>query len=124
MLDGAKPLAMFYDIIPETAGVIPRKSFTPYVRSGKIISHEDRYDVSFDDASYTMIYVFYANAGQRERMMTLAKLIGEIRAGRPQGEKEDREIGLLLGYPESEVERFLKWQRGELKSPGKGKKKK
>lgn len=89
-----------------------------------IVSHEDRYVVSFDDPSYALVYVFHALTGRRDRMLTLANPIGEVREGRPQGEPKDSQIGLLLTYPKSDVERFLKWQRGDVKSPKMGKKKK
>lgn len=110
MLAGKKPLALFYDTIPE-CGVIPEQDFSPHVKSGKLIMSERIFHSSEEGAPEGMPsvrVVFYAPPEETKRIGQALSLMEKalFQRGRP-NDDDDVQLGRLLGYTEEEIGRFL-----------------
>ncbi|MBT3305042.1 MAG: hypothetical protein HN377_01015 [Alphaproteobacteria bacterium] len=106
MLTGEKPLALFYDTIPE-CGVIPEQAFAPYVKSGKVVSSE-RIFQSPQESVPSVRVVFYARLEEAWRMDDALKIMEKalFQHGRP-NDDDDAQLGRLLGYSEEDIRQFL-----------------
>ena len=110
MLAGKKPLALFYDTIPE-CGVIPEEEFAPHVHSGKMIKRERIFPSSEESKTGStppVRVVFYALPEEVWRMDQAVSLMEEVvfQRNRPNDE-DDARLGRLLGYSEGEIKRHL-----------------
>ena len=110
MLAGEKPLALFYDTVPE-CGVIPEKAFAPHVDSGKMIKRERLFpstEGSKTGSTPPVRVVFYALPEEVWRIEQAVSLMEEVvfQRGRPNDE-DDARLGRLLGYTEGEIKRHL-----------------
>ena len=115
MLAGVKPVAMFYDTVPE-CGVIPRQEFEPFVTSGRIMSKE----VTFrrkSKAFVPAVFVFYAQPWALAEMVQLEEIHRWIYDGTCADDaKADMQIGRLLGYTHEEISVYLTWRTQMLAS--------
>ncbi len=106
MLAGKKPLALFYDTVPE-CGVIPDKKFAPHVQSGKVVERERIFpssEGSKTESTPPVRVVFYALPEEVWRIDQALSLMEEVlfQPGRPNDEDDSR-LGHLLGYTEVEI---------------------
>lgn len=109
MLAGKKPLAMFYDTVPEV-GVIPRHEFEPYVSTGRIVSSEMTFPSKSDDGVLVR-FVFYAQPWATEGMAVLQEIYRRVHDGSlADSDDVDRRVGRLLGYTDQEIGVFLAWR--------------
>lgn len=109
MLAGRKPLAMFYDTIPE-CGVIPEDDFRPYVDKGLLIKSE----LFRDAVDYQMRYIFYALPEEKPLLDKIAALLQSAWSGQcPMDDAYEYKVGSLLGYEEWEISAFIEWQNGK-----------
>ena len=110
MLAGEKPLALFYDTIPE-CGVIPEGEFAPHVNSGKLIMSERTFqssDKGKPEVTIPVRVVFYALPEEAGRIDQGFGLLEEVlfQPGRP-NDDDDARLGRLLGYTEEEIKQHL-----------------
>jgi len=110
MLAGKKPLALFYDTIPE-CGVIPEREFAPHVNSGKLVMSERTFRSSEKgkpEATIPVRVVFYALPEEAGRIDQGFGLLEEVlfQPGRP-NDDDDARLGRLLGYTEEEIKQHL-----------------
>ena len=110
MLAGKKPLALFYDTVPE-CGVIPEREFAPHVDSGRVIKGERIFpssEGSRTGSTPPVRVVFYALPEEVWRIDQAISLMeeGVFQKGRPHDEDNAR-LGRLLGYTEGEIKRHL-----------------
>ncbi len=110
MLAGKKPLALFYDTVPE-CGVIPEREFAPHVDSGKMIKGERIFpssEGSRTGSTPPVRVVFYALPEEVWRIDQAISLMEEVvfQRGRPHDE-DDARLGRLLGYTGEEIKRHL-----------------
>ncbi len=87
MLAGEKPLALFYDTVPE-CGVIPEQEFAPHVKSGRVVMSERIFHSSEEGASEEMPsvrVVFYAPPEETKRIDQALSLMEKVlfQQGRP-----------------------------------------
>ncbi len=117
MLEGKKPMAMFFDVLPE-CGVIPRGEFRPYVESGQILMREAVYHpVHQGKKDAPLRYIYYATPKEGWRIEAMHRIQREIASGlRPATDEDDIAIGRLLGYSEKDILRFLARQAKRLAS--------
>lgn len=109
MLDGRKPLAMFYAEVSELPdeSLIPEAAFAPHVSAGRFvrdeITLESGYSVSLG-RNAQIRYVFFAPAAEAWRI-TATRLLRECFAKSqcPWNEALERMEGRLLGYTDEEV---------------------
>ncbi len=106
MLAGKKPLALFYDTVPE-CGVIPEEEFAPHVQSGKVVERERIFPSSKGsktEPTPPVRVVFYALPEEVWRIDQALSLMEEVlfQKGRP-NEEDDARMGRLLGYTEGEI---------------------
>ena len=106
MLTGNKPLALFFDTIPE-CGVIPEQEFAPYVKSGKVVISERIFNSS-EEAIPSVRVVFYAPPEEIWRIDQALGLMEKalFQRGRP-NDDDDVQLGCLLGYSEEEIGQYL-----------------
>ena len=110
MLAGKKPLALFYDTIPE-CGVIPEREFAPHVHNGKLVMSERIFpssEGSKTESTPPVRVVFYALPDEAWRMDQAISLMEEVifQKGRPNDE-DDARLGRLLGYTEEDIKQHL-----------------
>ena len=110
MLAGKKPLALFYDPVPE-CGVIPEQEFTPHVKSGRVVMSERIFHSSEEDTLESMPsvrVVFYAPPEEIWRIDQALSLMEKalFQRGRP-NDDDDVQLGRLLGYSEEEIRQSL-----------------
>jgi hypothetical protein len=110
MLAGKKPLALFYDTIPE-CGVIPEQEFAPHVKSGKVVMSERIFHSSEEDAPEAMPsvrVVLYAPPNETWRIDKVLGLMEKalFHRGWP-NDDDDVQLGRLLGYTEEEIGNYL-----------------
>ncbi len=108
MLEGKKPLAMFY--YSKAVGdrdIVPTQAFLPHVQSGLIKMEEFDVEDASDNALSTITYVLYAAAGEEWRIpaMKIALAAQRDNFHRPD-EGIDRIIGMLLGYSKQSIDAF------------------
>ena len=110
MLAGKKPLALFYDTIPE-CGVIPEREFAPHVNSGKLVMSERTFQSSEKgkpEITIPVRVVFYALPEEAGRIDQGFGLMEEVlfQPSRP-NDDDDARLGRLLGYTEEEIKQHL-----------------
>lgn len=110
MLAEKKPLALFYDTIPE-CGVIPEQEFAPHVNSGKLVMSERTFQSSEKgkpEITISVRVVFYALPEEAGRIDQGFSLMEEVlfQPGRP-NDDDDARLGRLLGYTEEEIKQHL-----------------
>jgi len=114
MLAGRKPLAMFYDTLPEI-GVIPRHEFEPHVATGRIVSREMTFPPKLHD-DIPVRFAFYAQPWTIEGMAELQEIHRRIHEGSlPDSDNVDVRVGRLLGYTEQEIDAYLRWKNYVLR---------
>jgi hypothetical protein len=112
MLDGIKPLSMFYDNAEPEDGVslIPEATFDPYVESKQFVKGTKIYELAFDPRTgrhYKVKYVLYALKGEEWRIpATFLVLDTSIRMPKHE-ESIDRLTGALLGYSNAEIDEYV-----------------
>ena len=110
MLNAKKPLSMFYYCKAlDDRDLLPIDEFAPYVDSGEILMEE--YDPPMpagSDPNYQVTFVFYALAAEAWRVpaIKIAVTAQNENYKRPD-EGIDRIIGMLLGYPKSEIDSWI-----------------
>ncbi|MCF3628138.1 hypothetical protein RJ527_08685 [Thalassospiraceae bacterium LMO-SO8] len=108
MLSGQKPLALFFDTLPES-GVIPDKDFDAFVRSGAFVM--DQRIVRPIDGKKNMPptrVVLYAIPSEAWRIQEALAILEPVFAlTRPPSEEDDVTLGRLLGYAEEDIANFL-----------------
>ncbi len=110
MLAGEKPLALFYDTVPE-CGVIPEQEFAPHVKSGRVVMSERIFHSSEEGAPEAMPsvrVVLYAPPEETWRIDQALSLMEEVvfKRSRP-NDKDNARLGRLLGYTEEEIGKYL-----------------
>jgi len=113
MLAGAKPLAMFADIVPSPYEW-PDAAFEPHVAAGRLAKREfltDRPD------GHIVRYLFYALPDEAWRIEE-AYALSLRRFDEPCGEADEccAKLGRLLGYSEHEIEIFIRWAKMSSRS--------
>lgn len=110
MLEGKKPLAMFYDEISclPHEEIIPEAKFEPYVKSGLFARGQETYEDDFHSGlgrNAQIKYVFFAVAAEAWRIPALSLLL-RVRYQNKSHQSEDMERmeSLLLGYTNEEVD--------------------
>ena len=109
MLRGEKPLAMFSEALV-ARDILPEADFEPHVVAGHIIKRE--YKGSDSETGIPFISIYYAlphEAWRIDAMRSIeaARLFGQ----HPVTDKEERDIGRLLGYTDIDIARFIDWKR-------------
>jgi len=109
MLAGKKPLALFYDTIPE-CGVIPEQDFAPHVKSRKVIMSERIFHASEEgvpEATPSVRVVFYAPPEEAWRIDQAIGLMEKALFQRGRSNDDDVQLGRLLGYTEEDIGQYL-----------------
>ena len=111
MLAGKKPLAMFYEaVVLPVSDFYPKEDFMPHVEAGTFIRRDEIYPSRHSDIPAHNVY--YALAREAWRLEEIHQLqAGLFIDGKPWTAEDDRKIGQLLGYSESEIEAWLNWIR-------------
>jgi hypothetical protein len=104
MLEGKKPLAMFYAQANELPWeeLVPEDAFAPYVQSGRLVRQDFELQSSSKDASSLLRYVFYALPGNEWRIQLMLVLKQALHSGGGWNETCERIEGTLLGYTDEE----------------------
>lgn len=105
MLAGAKPLAMFSDIVPASFE-LPEADFQPHVDAGTLVRREEFYSgvISSDEISF----VYYALPGEAWRIDEMHAMNDAFYDGSKKWHQDDdRRVGELLGYTPDEIESFI-----------------
>jgi hypothetical protein len=112
MLAGKKPISMFYEGLPvPVSEVYPEEEFLLHVESGELIRHDEIYRLTDSISAH---YVFYALPGETWRFRAMRQLLqARYVERRAWTENDERAIGLLLGYSESEISAWLDWIRAK-----------
>lgn len=109
MLAGIKPLAMFSDVVPASFE-LPEADFEPFVQEGRIIKRTEF--LSLKHTGHMFRFLYYALPGEEWRIDELHSINMEIHSGsRSSSEEDERRTGVLLGYDEKDVQRFLEHGR-------------
>lgn len=108
MLEGKKPLAMFY--YNKGVGdrdIVPTDAFLPHVESGRFKMEEFDVEGDSDSPLSTITYVLFAVAGEAWRIpaMKIALTAQRDNFHRPD-EGIDRIIGMLLGYSKQSIDEY------------------
>lgn len=116
MLDGAKPLAMFYAEVSELPDeeFIPEQAFGPYVASGQFVRGEFILSGGYSELigrSTLIKYVLFARSSEAWRIPAM-RLLKESFAKSPcrWNEALERIEGALLGYTDEEVTAWINRQ--------------
>lgn len=113
MLEGKKPLAMFYDDIsclPEE-DIIPEKRFAPYVSSGTFLRAEETFEGSYAEKlgrNSLVKYVLFVVPEEEWRIKALFLLLRELYRTFEWNETCERMQGYLLGYTKEQQD---EWQK-------------
>lgn len=111
MLAGRKLLATFCDVVPASYE-IPEAAFAPHVASGAIVRREEIY--RRPKAEFATRFVYYALPHETWRIDAMHMLNNALYAGlQTATERDEIEIGRLLGYSEAEIRVYLAWTREE-----------
>jgi hypothetical protein len=105
MLDGRKPLAMFYAVLDELPWeeLIPEEAFAPHVAKGRMSREEIEVETTSPAGAPTIVkYVFYALKGEEWRMQLMAMMVKSLHSGGGWNETCERIQGALLGYTPEE----------------------
>ena len=107
MLAGEKPLSMFGDAVGFAAEV-PEADFAPYVADGILIRRETVYTPP--GRGLPGRFVYFARAGEEWRIDALHRINVRLFVNGESTDPEiEREVGRLLGYADSDIERYLEW---------------
>jgi hypothetical protein len=107
MLAGEKPLAMFGDAVDSDCR-IPEADFAPYVADGTIVRREEVYRPRGTGVAGRFVY--FARAEEEWRIEAMHRINGKLFVhGECTSSAVEREIGRLLGYADSDIERYLEW---------------
>ena len=116
MLDGAKPLAMFYAEVSELPeeDFIPENAFRPYVTTGQFVRGEFILDNGYAESigrNALIKYVLFAHYAEAWRIPAM-RLLKEsfIKAQCQWNEALERIEGTLLGYTDEEVTAWINHQ--------------
>jgi hypothetical protein len=114
MLAGKKPLAMFSEaIVLPLSDFYPEKDFMEHVSLGTLIRRDEIYRPR--DGAIACQYVYYALPHEVDRIDKIHNLMCEVwENGRKVTEDDERMIGRLLGYTDSEITAFLQWTRNSV----------
>jgi hypothetical protein len=109
MLEGRKPLSMFYDEVSALPheDIIPEERFSPYLISGQFVRAEETYTGDFHagiNRKLQIKYVFFALAEESWRIPAISLLVRiRYQMNSWQSEEFERMEGHLLGYTEEEI---------------------
>tara|TARA_R110000824_G_scaffold299852_1_gene487955 strand:+ start:423 stop:839 length:417 start_codon:yes stop_codon:yes gene_type:complete len=108
MLSGQKPLALFFDTMPES-GVIPDKDFDTFVRSGAFVMDQRIVHPIHNKKSMPSTrVVLYAIPSEVWRIQEALAILEPVFAlTRPPSDEDDVNLGRLLGYPEDAIAHFV-----------------
>ena len=107
MLAGEKPLAMFGDAVDSTTEV-PEAEFAPYVADGTIV----RWEAVYRPLEWGLPgrFVYFARADEKWRIDALHRInVRLFVEGNSADPETEREVGRLLGYAETDIEKYLEW---------------
>jgi hypothetical protein len=109
MLAGEKPLAFFFEVAGET-GIIPDDTFAPYVASGEILRFERVFEPSPGLPEMPSVrVVFFCQPGEGWRVDAAVKIVEPVFSqGTSPTDRDDAELGRLLGYSEEDIDDFNK----------------
>lgn len=105
MLEGRKPLAMFYAFNDELPWeeLVPDEAFAPHVDAGRMSREEIDIETTTPAGAPTLLkYVFYALRGQEWRIQLMGVMVRALRSGGGWNETCERVQGTLLGYTPEE----------------------
>jgi len=111
MLAGKKPLAMYYEVVPIDAGLVPEAIFAPHVATGRIVMRE-----AFEPTSVPagivkdakLRRVLYALPGETWRIDAMLLLCEVYRQQGGWDAGLERLTGKLLGYDDDQIETWLR----------------
>jgi hypothetical protein len=111
MLAGRKPLAMFYELVPMDAGLVPDEEFAPHVAAGRIVMREVFEPVAglpegTKDARLRR--VLYALPGETWRIDAMILLCQVYRQQGGWDVGLERLTGKLLGYDDQQIETWIR----------------
>jgi hypothetical protein len=112
MLEGKKPLSMFYDDADEERDerIIPELAFGQLVATGQFSKAERTFELAYDPRigrSRRIRYVLYCLKGQEWRLEAMFLVEKAVLNTPYYDEGLDRMIGYLLGYTDDEVEAHI-----------------
>jgi len=111
MLAGTKPLAMFIEVLPAEAGLIPEAAFAPHVRSGRLVMREiitPASGVPDCPEGLSVRHVLYALPEEAWRIEAMLLVCGVAASIRRWDEGLERVTGKLLGYEDWQIDAFLR----------------
>jgi hypothetical protein len=113
LLEGRRPLVLFYDDADDPAGSIPQERFSPFVSEGRIV--RDETVLEMDDPLLArrarVRYVLYARPEEQWRIpAALLALQTRLRVNAMADEGLERLLCALLGYSEAETAACLEAQ--------------
>lgn len=108
MLSGRKPLALFFDTLPES-GAIPDQDFDAFVRSGTLVMDQRIVRPLHDKKNLPSTrVVLYAMPNEVWRIEEALAILEPVFAlTRPPSDEDDVNLGRLLGYPEDAIAHFV-----------------
>ena len=112
MLEGKKPLAMFYDDPDEDQDerIVPAEAFDRFVRSGAFMKAERSFELAFDrriGRNLRIRYILYCLKGEEWRIEAMFLALKVRLTVRGYDEGIDRIVGALLGYSDDEVDSYI-----------------
>jgi hypothetical protein len=110
MLAGRKPLACFSEVQTHESS-IPEEAFEPYVSSGAVVTAE-QFLKHPDPAIATLRFVYYALPSEQWRFAALMQIHERIYGlGQKATDRDEKEIGHLLGYHDADIAAYIAWRR-------------
>lgn len=107
MLAGEKPLAMFGDAVGSPYEP-PEADFAPHVSNGTIVRREATYRPA--PPALPCWFVYFSRADEGWRIDAMHEINERLFVRRePTTPEIERQIGRLLGYTETEIDRYLAW---------------
>jgi hypothetical protein len=110
MIDGKKPLSMFYDDADEERDerIIPEGAFGKFVATGQFSKAERVFELAYDPRIGRNRRVRYVLYSLKEWRLEAMFLVLKATLSTPNYiEGLDRMTGYLLGYTDSEVEAYI-----------------
>ena len=109
MLEGKKPLAMFYAEISELPHeeLVPESRFKPYLDSGRFVRGETTLELAYHPKLKRNVrakYVFFALKAEEWRVPAITLVLQTGVKTRKYDETHERLISSLLGYTEAEID--------------------
>jgi hypothetical protein len=106
MLDGRKPMALFYAIESE-AWIIPEEEFAFHVQSGDIIKAEFSFKPR-DSIGPTVRCVLYALPSETARIPQAVEILRPVfEELKAPNDQQERVLGRLLGYTEDDINVYM-----------------